>query len=96
LSWFARFKHFGGDAVSLNDHVKAFAILVAFSNDIVASFEPRFFESISQFSSFVLLHTLKNFNFFQKVIIFFSFDLDCSFNDMVESVSIKRPQVASG
>jgi hypothetical protein len=93
---FSFFQTLCGDTFTLYDHVEATSILITFLNDIFSSFKPLFFESIGQLGPLILLHHLEDAYFFQKVIILFSFDLNCPFNDMVEGVSVQRPKLAVG
>jgi len=93
---FSWLESLGSDTVSLNDHVERASLLISLFNDVFSCFEPLFFESICHLSPLVLLHCLQNAHLLQKVIILFSFNLDCPFDDMIESVSVQAPKLASG
>jgi len=92
---FSWLKSLGSDTVSFNNHVERTSLLISLFNDVLSCFKPLFFESICHLSPLVLLHSLQDAHFLQKFIILFSFNLDCPFDDVIKSVSVQAPELAS-
>ena len=102
IAWLVLLHHSGGLArleilrrscLAFDDHVELIASLT-FADDVVATFEPLFFQGIGYAVALVTIHAGEDFNFSEECVVLLTLLLHRGFDDVSESFAVEGPEIA--